>query len=557
MLHPEPSNIATIVARSRPYLEQMVDSEGLPYFNAFYSTPTLMAHDWPDFGDVMSRQYQAAIMYRHMTGTALATEQVWQQKILALLSPDDGLLYRPATSFSQHVADPGDQALTLYALATACLDDPSDQMRQAVAGMVRGIQARMDTPAYQSGFLLKSLLVAWRVLQDTATWALIEQLVQLLLANPGPFPPDDIYPPHTHVHGTLRTLCGIVDYARFVDDRALIARAERLGRFIRERGTSFGFLPESVDRPSDIISCETCALMDYVGLAVSLANAGYVEYWSEVERVVRNQLTESQAHDLDWLTVDDQRPDTPQFSWRDLSARLVGSYAGWSSPTHFLAAEETLNAHWGGPELRDKPRLLQNCCGGSGVHAFFIAWKNIARYQDGHLTVALHMDKSIPQAEIRCQQPYQGLLSVRLLCDCSVSLRLPDWVAADEVRLTCNGQEVPFALDRPFLRLGSQPAHSLVEMRYPLAQRTEQVSIGNPGYQRYPYQVTWKGDTVIDVRPIGDAPQTGWSNYDKKPVRVYYGEQGPGRLYQRQGYLASEAPLPGTLYQDTSSLDLW
>ena len=172
--------------------------------------------------------------------------------------------------------------------------------------------------------------------------------MRILLANPGVFPPNDIYPPHTHVHGTLRTLCGIVDYARLVGDQPLIARAERLGRFIRERGTSFGFLPESVDRPSDIISCETCALMDYVGLAVSLANAGYVEYWGEVERVVRNQLTESQAHDLDWLTVDDQRPDTAQFSWRGLSTRLVGSYAGWSSPTHFLAAEETLNASWGG-----------------------------------------------------------------------------------------------------------------------------------------------------------------------------------------------------------------
>ena len=152
MLHPEPSNIAAIAARSRPYLEQMVDADGLPYFNAFYTTPAHMAHDWPDFGDVMSRHYQAAIMYRHMTGETLATEAVWRRKLLSLLSPDDGLLYRPATSFSQHVADPGDQALTLYALATAYLDQPSDQMYQAVAGMVQGIQARMDTHAYNIGF---------------------------------------------------------------------------------------------------------------------------------------------------------------------------------------------------------------------------------------------------------------------------------------------------------------------------------------------------------------------------------------------------------------------
>ena len=36
------------------------------------------------------------------------------------------------------------------------------------------------------------------------------------------------------------------------------------------------------------------------------------------------------------------KPDTAQFSWREVGARMVGGYAGWSSPTHILAAREDL-----------------------------------------------------------------------------------------------------------------------------------------------------------------------------------------------------------------------
>jgi hypothetical protein len=70
---------------------------------------------------------------------------------------------------------------------------------------------------------------------------------------------------------------------------------------------------------------------------------------------------------------------------------MVGGYSGWTSPTHILAAWEEL--HWGGPELRDKTRAIQNGCGGSGTHGYFIAWKNASRFASGTLSVHLHIDK--------------------------------------------------------------------------------------------------------------------------------------------------------------------
>src|SRR5512135_1951086 len=105
---------------SANYLERLVDAEGLPYFNVFWTNPVEAAHDWPDFGDVMSRQWQGAVMMRRMTGQEAATEKVWQRKTLAMIDPVDGQLHRPEMSYCTAVVE--DASLTLYALATAALD---------------------------------------------------------------------------------------------------------------------------------------------------------------------------------------------------------------------------------------------------------------------------------------------------------------------------------------------------------------------------------------------------------------------------------------------------
>ena len=308
-------------------------------------------------------------------------------------------------------------------------------------------------------------------------------------------------------------------------------------------------MPEVMDRHGDIISCETCALMDFVGLAVTLANNGHPEYWGDVERMVRNQLVESQLVDGSWLKPGD-KPDTEQFSWRDIGDRMVGGYAGWTSPTHFLAAREGLC--WGGPELRGKTRAFQNCCGGSGTHGFFIVWKNAARFENGTLSVNLHIDKLLPQAEIRCFQPYQGRLTIALKQDCKVRVRIPEFVTADEIKATSDRGEVKPRVWGNYLELGDRKAGEKLEVTYPLPVREEEIAIGNPGFRQYRYRVTWKGDTVVRMTPIGEQVKTAYSDFDKKQVEVFYGEDGPGRLYQREYMLQTAEPKPAPLHWTTA-----
>ena len=151
-----PNTIAleTYTLRNYNYLNQMVDSDGQPYFNVFWTAPAEAAHDWPDFGDVMSRQLQAAIMARHMTGASVEIEQRWHEKLRNYLDPTTGLLLRPATNYSNHVADLGDQALALYTLVTAYLDQPDTALRDIICRMVDSLNALAHhQPASGEGFL--------------------------------------------------------------------------------------------------------------------------------------------------------------------------------------------------------------------------------------------------------------------------------------------------------------------------------------------------------------------------------------------------------------------
>jgi len=294
--------------------------------------------------------------------------------------------------------------------------------------------------------------------------------------------------------------------------------------------------------------------MDFVGLAVTLANNGHPEYWGDVERMLRNQLVESQLADGSWLRPG-TKPDTEQFTWRDIGARMVGGYAGWTSPTHILAAREEL--HWGGPELRGKTRATQNCCGGSGTHAYFIAWKNAARFDKGTLSVNLLIDKLLPQAEIRCQQPYRGVLTVTLKHPARVRVRIPEFVEPKDLKATVTGAEVKGRVWGNYLEFAERPAGEILEVRFPLAERNEEVAIGNPGFKTYRYRVTWKGDTVVRMTPLGAMPKTGFSDFDGHPVETFYGNDGPGPIYQREAFRADVAPKPTPLHLDDGALDFW
>jgi hypothetical protein len=551
----------TLAAGSFNYFERLVDAAGLPYFNVFWTEPAEAAHDWPDYGDVMSRQLQGAVMLRRMTGRKAATEDVWRKKALSYIDPSDGLLYRPATSWSRREADLGDAALTLYALVTDYADSGDPAMGRLSRAMAERLLKQFQDgtrPVGQwNGFVIKSLMACARVLECGAALELAGRVVRKVFDADRVFSPDNTFRHGGHMHGNLRTLVGAADYALFAGDAVLLSRVDALYRWVRSTGTRFGFLPEVIGRKGDIVLCETCALMDYAGLGVTLAGHGHPEYWGDMERLARNQYAESQVTDGSWLHPDASRPDTEQFTWRDIDRRVLGAWSGWSSPTHVLACRETLDAHWGGPELKGKTRALQNCCGGSGVHGLFILWKAASRFADGCLRVNLHVDKALPEAEVRCLQPWKGLLTIRLKKSCRVRIRIPEFARFEDLRASVNGAAIEAPAWGNYLEVDGRSAGDVIEVRYPLPVTTAEESIGNPGFRQYRYAVTWKGDTVVDMAPLGNEYVTGYSDFDKRDVPVFYGAEGPGPLYQRTHMKDDAVPAAAPLHEDDGGMDFW
>jgi hypothetical protein len=555
--------IESLVRLCGNYLTRMADSDGTPYFNIFWTDPPQAAHDWPDTLDVISRQFQAAIMYRHMTGETLSIESLWRRRLYDQQEISSGLFSRQAMPWSegdQHDSVLGDQALTLYALITDWLDRKDVLTRAAISRQIKGLYGKIQRLTAKehlmAGFLLPAMIQSARFLHIDQAEELAGQIVSVVESDAKIITADGSIPHGIHMHSYLRTLMGLAMFATFNRDHALLLDIAHRARMVKKAGTRFGFLPEVYNRRGDIITCETCTLMDYMGLLVTLANNGFPEFWDDAECLLRNHLLESQARDMPWLAASAVKSDTPQFSFRDIGRRMQGGFAGWSSPNHLLGAHETLT-WWGGPELKGKVRAFQNCCGGSGVHAFFIAWKNIARYQDETLYVQMHVDKELPEATIRSDQPFSGKTWIYLKQPLHLHVRMPDFVDARDLSITVNGESKEPLIENGYLILYGLLAGTDVAVHYPLPLTEETITIGNEGYQSYSYRVQWRGATVIAMKPVGDPPSFGYSDFEREKVACYYGATGPSPLYLRTNINRIRNTAPSDLHCDTSPIDFW
>jgi len=148
---------------------------------------------------------------------------------------------------------------------------------------------------------------------------------------------------------------------------------------------------------------------------------------------------------------------------------------------------------------------------------------------------------------------------VRLRRDAAPAVRLPDFCDPREVTALVDGRPVEvLRREGGFLRLDRLARGQAVEVRYPLPESVEEVEIASPGFRRYRHRALWRGDTVLELRPAGEMPHSGYSEFDPRDVPVFYGEDGPGRLYRRE-HLRGQGgtPFPVPLQLDSSAIDFW
>ena len=79
----------------------------------------------------------------------------------------------------------------------------------------------------------------------------------------------------------------------------------------------------------------------------------------------------------------------------------------------------------------------------NGLPYFNIFWT-----EDGTVSVHLHFDKLLPQAQIRGYQPFQGQLTIRLNTECNVRVRIPDFLEPGALKVEKAGAAIPVRRNR-------------------------------------------------------------------------------------------------------------
>ena len=334
-----------------------------------------------------------------------------------------------------------------------------------------------------------------------------EKIVRYVKYHMDYYGPNGEFLAEKHFHGHTIYLLSLLEFAIATGDRDTIEFVRRGYEWAKSPASGacdlIGYFPEVADQVWP--AAESCEIADMIALALRLTTAGAGDYYNDAERWTRNHFSEAQLTDTAWVDEQAQhrpaRPVAANETGDRVAARNVGGFAQGSSANEFWAKN---------------PDGIVHCCTGNGTRTIYCLWRDAVRYEDGRLSVNLLLNHASPWADVYSFIPYRGQVDIRLKQDMpEVRVHAPGWIpaASPEMEATLDDQPYPFHWDGRFLVLGSISAGQTLRITFPISERQEHAVMSLKHYE-----LTIKGDTVVDVYP---------------PGRI-------GALYQRAHYRQSE-----------------
>ena len=524
---------------------------GRPFMWTYLLTdPPKLAHDAWDTVEELGRYLEALVPLRVMTASdegrdlelALRDKLVAQQK-------EDGLIYRPQTSYSAHVADVYDQGSAMLGLAACCLaaDDPvcAEAIDRDVATLSELARwdgddyARFDHVAVQDGRplarydgqvletdnpeapdavwlgrLIRPLFQYARTSGREEPLALARALSRDIALRSGGYGEDGSFSRARegedavwtvgHFHSRTNTVAGILRLARHTGDDDLLEWGERVFRWALAHGTRFGWYPEFIGRRDiETEGCETCGVVDMLDAAIALAKSGRDDCWEIADRIWRNQVLENQLRDISWVRSTRTLPDTETESFDGVPERARGGFAGWSGPNDLIS--DFRDPYFSALDpTQDHRRSLMGCCASSGAKGLYLAWHEALTSTEGGVSVNLPVSRDSDKATVRCREPNEGRLEITMKHPGNLTVRVPGGPDRADVTVERDGTPVDVSWRGDFVELAGLDAGARVVVRYPLEEHTETVTVGGRDFTTpVDYRVTWRGNTVIAVDPPG------------------------------------------------------
>ena len=520
----------------------------------FWHDPPVMNHDWSS-GSVMPKFLEAAALLRLASGSELNrdVERAWLETTLRMQGPD-GLLYFPKKGRPWHrVAcygdePPGDHTVLpnfngrwVNALLAQYLLSGQDLWRETAERIIDGLAeladdhgdyvtyssyefgpggARVPVPTSVAGqpywvnFIVQGATHLYRTTGYEPARELAAKVARWLIDHSNYYGPDgsfavDVGVPgsnfpverdYPHLHSHICILQSLLEYGLATDDGGVIdfvLRGFEYGRSLGE--LQVGYFPETVGVPFSE-SAETCGVADMTAVAVKASAAGVGDYWDDVDRWTRNQLSESQMRYSDWVyrmveklgmtpshsrqkgTVDEPRQTTDR-----VPERNVGCFAGWATPNDFMQLE-----------YRPRSHGIMHCCTANGARALYYVWQNILHHADGKLRVNLLLNRASPWADVHSHLPYAGRVDLRIKTACDLSVRIPEWVKPRDVSCAVSEEPRELRFEGRCARVGGVSPDDTVTLTFPIGERQEEVWI-----EKRRYDLVVKGNDVVHIDPPG------------------------------------------------------
>ncbi|MFB6120820.1 MAG: hypothetical protein ABEJ68_06865 [Halobacteriaceae archaeon] len=489
--------------------------DGRPYMTAdLTASPPSLAHSSWDYGSSVGRLVSSIALAREMTGadTGRDVEADLRERLLDMFD-DDGLNYRAASEHTEPRANMHDQRSVLLGLVTWYMQESDPDVRDAaddLCAALRRIAVKEghphlekqdfwyfpaveytrdgwpspDTiylglatdPAHTSARMINPLARYHELTGNHDALDLSREFTRHTVEYSGAFNDDGSFNDGVefrtgHFHSRMVSVTAIARYALTADDAATLDWAATVYDWALSQGTAFGWFPGAL-REDYVHKHETCALVDMIELGILLAEHGYPEHWGRVERFVRNHLAGTQLRDTAWLGDD------------EVAERLRGAFPGWAAPNDFVC------------DVGDDPDVM-TCCVAAGTRGLFLAWHHAVTTDGDDVSVNLLLNRETPAVDVYSYLPHEGRVVVDANRDVPrLRVRVPSWV--DPARVSVSGAERD-GWEGDFLRLSNVADGDRLSVSFPVRDAKTTATAADRSFN-----VTWRGDTVVDVAPEGD-----------------------------------------------------
>ena len=264
-------------------------------------------------------------------------------------------------------------------------------------------------------------------------------------------------------------------YAVKTKDKNMIEWCEKIYRFAKSQGTSYGFFPEGLGKkpvnglteeyPDVARHTEICCTADMIHIAALLSENGY-DYYDDAEKFA-NQLFKSQLADISDGNYFGSIPkeDTVNVSYNNIAGRYRGAFLGRTMANDLLNNGRYDN---------------MGCCAAAGGRGLWTLWNYALVKKNDTVFLNLWLEAENDVGSIKISKKNDIFtLTATLKTDCELKIRIPECVKIKSMTFHKNTAKIIYAME---------------------SKITAETLCGEL------LTVKWQGNYAVDVSPKGIIP---------------------------------------------------